>query len=45
VAAPSTRHTLFLSPDAEGTANENHVYRYDRAGLLVALRDAAKGRA
>jgi two-component system chemotaxis sensor kinase CheA len=45
VAAPSTRHTLFLSPDAEGAANENHVYRYDRAGLLVALRDAAKGRA
>jgi two-component system chemotaxis sensor kinase CheA len=44
-AAPATRHNLFLSPDAEGAANENHVYRYDRAGLLVALREAAKGRA
>jgi two-component system chemotaxis sensor kinase CheA len=45
-AARQTRRTLFLSPDAEGAANENHVYRYDRAGLLLALRDAAaaKGR-
>jgi two-component system chemotaxis sensor kinase CheA len=44
-AAPATRRTLFLSPDAEGFANENHVYRYDRAGLLVALREAANGKA
>ena len=36
--------TLYLSPDAEGAANQNHVYRYDRAGLLVALRDAASAR-
>jgi two-component system chemotaxis sensor kinase CheA len=45
-AASQARRTLFLSPDAEGAANENHVYRYDRAGLLMALRDAAaaKGR-
>ncbi|NJC06170.1 two-component system chemotaxis sensor kinase CheA [Sphingomonas kaistensis] len=44
-AAQSARRTLFLSPDAEGAANENHVYRYDRAGLLLALRDAAAGKA
>ncbi|WP_426267435.1 chemotaxis protein CheA [Sphingomonas sp. LHG3443-2] len=45
-AATQARRTLFLSPDAEGAANENHVYRYDRAGLMLALRDAAaaKGR-
>ncbi|WP_300974538.1 chemotaxis protein CheA [Sphingomonas sp. LHG3406-1] len=41
---PGAGRTLFLSPDAEGAANENHIYRYDRAGLLVALRDAARGR-
>lgn len=40
-AAPSAARTLWLSPDADGPANENHIYRYDRAGLLVALRDAA----
>ncbi|UUR08703.1 chemotaxis protein CheA [Sphingomonas glaciei] len=44
-SAQPARRTLFLSPDAEGAANENHVYRYDRAGLLLALRDAASGRA
>ena len=43
-AATQARRTLFLSPDAEGAANENHVYRYDRAGLLLALRDAAAGK-
>jgi two-component system chemotaxis sensor kinase CheA len=43
-AGRASRRTLFLSADAEGAANENHVYRYDRAGLLVALRDAAAGR-
>ncbi|GAA4017327.1 hypothetical protein GCM10022280_15660 [Sphingomonas swuensis] len=36
----SDGRTLWLSasPDA---ANENQIYRYDRTGLLVALRDAA----
>ncbi|GAA4008530.1 chemotaxis protein CheA [Sphingomonas humi] len=43
-AAPASRRTLFLSADADGVANENHIYRYDRAGLLVALRDAAAGK-
>jgi two-component system chemotaxis sensor kinase CheA len=43
-AAAPARRTLFLSPDTEASANENHVYRYDRAGLLVALREAAAGR-
>jgi two-component system chemotaxis sensor kinase CheA len=43
-AATQARRTLFLSADAEGAANENHVYRYDRAGLLLALRDAAAGK-
>jgi two-component system chemotaxis sensor kinase CheA len=42
--ARAARRTLFLSPDAEGAANENHLYRYDRAGLLVALREAAAGK-
>jgi two-component system chemotaxis sensor kinase CheA len=30
---------------SDGAANENHIYRYDRAGLLVALREAATGKA
>lgn len=42
--AQQARRTLFLSADAEGAANENHLYRYDRAGLLVALREAAAGK-
>jgi hypothetical protein len=33
---------LWLSPHPDAPANENHIYRYDRAGLLVALREAAK---
>lgn len=41
----TARRTLFLSSDAEAAANENHLYRYDRAGLLVALREAAIGKA
>ena len=32
---------LWLSASPDAPANENHIYRYDRAGLLVALRDAA----
>ena len=40
----TARRTLFLSSDADGAANENHLYRYDRAGLLVALREAAAGK-
>jgi two-component system chemotaxis sensor kinase CheA len=44
ISAQRARRTLFLSFDAEGAANENHLYRYDRAGLLVALREAAAGR-
>ncbi|WP_338504181.1 chemotaxis protein CheA [Sphingomonas kaistensis] len=40
----TARRTLFLSADADGAANENHLYRYDRAGLLVALREAAAGK-
>jgi two-component system chemotaxis sensor kinase CheA len=32
---------LYLSASPDGHANENHIYRYDRAGLLVALREAA----
>jgi two-component system chemotaxis sensor kinase CheA len=35
---------LWLSPHPDAPANENHIYRYDRAGLLVALREAAGGR-
>jgi two-component system chemotaxis sensor kinase CheA len=42
--AQPARRTLFLSTEADGVANENHVYRYDRAGLLLALRDAATGK-
>lgn len=41
----TARRTLFLNTDAEAAANENHLYRYDRAGLLVALREAATGKA
>lgn len=41
----TARRTLFLSTDAEAAANENHLYRYDRAGLLLALREAATGKA
>ena len=33
---------LWLSPNPVPSANENEIYRYDRAGLLVALRAAAK---
>nr|WP_314445089.1 chemotaxis protein CheW [uncultured Sphingomonas sp.] len=40
----SARRTLFLCPDAEGAANDDHVYRYDRAGLLVALRETVAGK-
>lgn len=32
---------LWLSSHPDTPANENSIYRYDRAGLLVALRDAA----
>jgi len=32
---------LWLSQSPDTPANENRIYRYDRAGLLVALRDAA----
>jgi two-component system chemotaxis sensor kinase CheA len=39
---PSDSRTLWLSPYPDAPANENHIYRYDRAGLLVALREAAK---
>ncbi|GLR47674.1 chemotaxis protein CheA [Sphingomonas astaxanthinifaciens] len=37
----AAKRTLWLSPEPDAPANENHIYRYDRAGLLVALRDAA----
>jgi two-component system chemotaxis sensor kinase CheA len=39
---PSDSRVLWLSPHPDAPANENHIYRYDRAGLLVALREAAK---
>ncbi|GAA4041338.1 hypothetical protein GCM10022281_22900 [Sphingomonas rosea] len=39
--ATAAGRTLFLSAEANAPANENHIYRYDRAGLLLALRDAA----
>jgi two-component system chemotaxis sensor kinase CheA len=39
---PSDSRVLWLSAHPDAPANENHIYRYDRAGLLVALREAAK---
>ena len=37
----ANERVLWLSPHPDVPANENHIYRYDRAGLLVALRQAA----
>lgn len=38
---PGDGRVLWLSASPDAPANENHIYRYDRAGLLVALREAA----
>jgi two-component system chemotaxis sensor kinase CheA len=42
IVPSSDSRVLWLSPHPDAPANENHIYRYDRAGLLVALREAAK---
>jgi two-component system, chemotaxis family, sensor kinase CheA len=40
-SVPGGEKVLWLSPHPDVPANENQLYRYDRAGLLVALREAA----
>jgi two-component system chemotaxis sensor kinase CheA len=37
-------HTLVLRAEPEGGENDDSIYRYDRAGLLMALKAASAGR-
>jgi two-component system chemotaxis sensor kinase CheA len=43
VEAPAGAQKIVLTADADA-ANDQHIYRYDRAGLLMALKAATAGR-
>ena len=45
-SAVDDRHagqTLVLRADKDGAADDGSIYRYDRAGLLMALKSASAG--
>ena len=45
VPEEATKHTIWLRPEPESAGKKDHsIYRYDRAGLLMALKTAGRGK-
>jgi two-component system chemotaxis sensor kinase CheA len=45
ISEEATGHTIWLRPDPESAGKKDHsIYRYDRAGLLMALKSAGRGK-